>query len=71
MPSASAGNISVDQKMLDRVGAQCWSLVTEHTPLPLDATVSIGGKPANYLTFLGQVYSLGGGQKLLRDLEGM
>lgn len=52
-PSASAGNVSVDQKMPDRVGAQCWTLVTEHTPLPPAATVSIGCKPATYLTFLG------------------
>lgn len=54
VPSASAGgNVSIDQKMRDRVGTQCWLLVTEHTVLPPATTVSPGWKPATYLTFVG------------------
>lgn len=33
-------------------GVSCWVLVTEHTPLPPVATVSIGCKPVTYLAFL-------------------
>lgn len=33
-------------------GARCWTLVTEHTPLPPVATVSTGCKPVTYLAFL-------------------